>query len=118
MPDATAVPVAVRLITSALASCPDKFAETVAMPPQRPETLPVSDVGDNSEICHWRFVQLPIFGSPAIVAEAQIPVRFEPAAELAEDVVVVAGGVVVPVVDVVDGTELGLVGTSADDVLL
>jgi hypothetical protein len=49
----------------------------VTDPPQVAETDPATSVAVRFVICHFSSVQLPIFGSPFGVDDAQVPVKTE-----------------------------------------
>ena len=77
IPSPTAWPFAVRSMTSLPFSLPVKSAVIVTDPPQVADTFPATSVGVRFVICHFSSEQLPIFGSPFGVDEAQVPVNTE-----------------------------------------
>lgn len=77
IPSPTAWPFAVRSITSLPFSLPVSSAVMVTDPPQVADTFPAISVDVRFVICHFSSVQLPIFGSPFGVDDAQVPEKTE-----------------------------------------
>jgi len=73
MPRPTALPLAVNRTTSDPLIWPVRFAVTVTTPPHKADTVPATEVSERLEICHWRLLQLPRFGSPLIADDAHVP---------------------------------------------